>query len=563
MRPSAEIDVIAPEELAPGYYADNVRVVLDTVAARYRDLLRDDELALRDAFLDLSDDARRLWVRLVSRKGPLFRRDRLRYDEIDDLDAAADGLRACGLLDDGAEASAAELLRLLVRAEVAQLAAEATGVAPPRTAKRAELVSILVDALTPDELALRIRQRLVVLRPCGQARLLVYRLLFFGNLEQDWTELLLRDLGVVRYESYELRLEHRLFASRRAIDDTLAARAARLRLRHLLERGAHDEAIALGYEVSISSVDVDPVARPHVDRMLAKVGRLHERRGELEQALVLYEASPPARERRCRVLERLGRHEEALGLCRAMAAAPRDAAEADAAPKIEHRLRRALGEKPPPRRRRRRAVDELELERADDTVERLALAHFETQGRRGLWSENWLWRALFGLAFWDLVFAPVPGAFQHPFQLGPLDLDGPGFRAARADAVARRLDAIRSGDGLLERLLATAEEKRGVANRLVPWHDELESSLRFAVERVPGAALATICERLVQDPGRHRRGLPDLFVEAPRSAGGFVLYEVKAPGDQLRPEQKAWLDHLAAHDVPARVLRVRWRDSSR
>ena len=48
------------------------------------------------------------------------------------------------------------------------------------------------------------------------------------------------------------------------------------------------------------------------------------------------------------------------------------------------------------------------------------------------------------MAFWDVVFAPVAGAFQHPFQLGPLDLDSPGFRAARAEAVERRLEELRA-----------------------------------------------------------------------------------------------------------------------
>ena len=46
--------------------------------------------------------------------------------------------------------------------------------------------------------------------------------------------------------------------------------------------------------------------------------------------------------------------------------------------------------------------------------------------------ENTLFNALFGLLCWPAVFAPVPGAFFHPFQRGPADLGAPDFPARRA-----------------------------------------------------------------------------------------------------------------------------------
>jgi hypothetical protein len=49
-------------------------------------------------------------------------------------------------------------------------------------------------------------------------------------------------------------------------------------------------------------------------------------------------------------------------------------------------------------------------------VEGAALAALRGEGYRGFFAENWLWRALFGLAFWDIVYTPVPGAFLHSFQ---------------------------------------------------------------------------------------------------------------------------------------------------
>ncbi|KAG1240591.1 hypothetical protein G6F68_017511 [Rhizopus microsporus] len=46
--------------------------------------------------------------------------------------------------------------------------------------------------------------------------------------------------------------------------------------------------------------------------------------------------------------------------------------------------------------------------------------------------ENALINSLFGLLCWPAVFAPLPGAFFHPFQRAPADLDAPDFHQRRA-----------------------------------------------------------------------------------------------------------------------------------
>ena len=45
--------------------------------------------------------------------------------------------------------------------------------------------------------------------------------------------------------------------------------------------------------------------------------------------------------------------------------------------------------------------------------------------------ENKLMNALFGLAFWEQIFAPVPGAFHNPYQSVPTDMYDPAFSARR------------------------------------------------------------------------------------------------------------------------------------
>jgi len=66
-----------PEELPVGYYLKNLQTLLGFVDSHYNDHLSADEKNFSQSFRSLSVDARRLYVRLISRKGPLFRKDQL------------------------------------------------------------------------------------------------------------------------------------------------------------------------------------------------------------------------------------------------------------------------------------------------------------------------------------------------------------------------------------------------------------------------------------------------------------------------------------------------------
>lgn len=548
-----------PVELPEGYYAENFAAILRTVQTRYDDLLTAAEREFAQTFLErLSLGARRLYVRLASRKGPIFRRDRLDYPEIAELDDAAHELESAGLLDRAEEAEIGELLALLLRSEAEAMLRELGGEVPAGALK-AEVLETLAERIEADELRESLEERLGLLRPLGAEEVEVFRLLFFGNLHQDWTEFVLRDLGVVCYETYDLRRELRLFNERQAIDDTRLLRAARNAIGRHLAEGEAEPAFALAEEVLAGAGAWHASARRWADQVLVRTGRERERRGEWAEALRLYAAAerPPARERRARVLDRLERFAEALELCREIESSPRDEGEAEFAPRFAHGVRRRAGEKLPPRRRPKRRVEELDLELGGGgPVEALALEALAERGRVGIFAENWLWKSLFGLAFWDVIFAPVPGAFEHPFQLGPLDLHGPDFRRARRGMIADRLSELEAEEDLAPRLLEVYRAKSGTANALVSWHEGSLAALEFALERIEGRHLAVVCDRLSRDLRRYRRGLPDLFV-ARDEPPGFELLEVKAPGDQLRPEQGAWIDHLEARGIPAAVLKLR------
>ena len=66
----------------PFYYLINFQRVLDWLGRRYADLLDDEEQRFLDGFAQLPRGAQALLVRMVMRKGPLYRASKLVYGEI-------------------------------------------------------------------------------------------------------------------------------------------------------------------------------------------------------------------------------------------------------------------------------------------------------------------------------------------------------------------------------------------------------------------------------------------------------------------------------------------------
>ncbi|MDX1319961.1 MAG: VRR-NUC domain-containing protein, partial [Oceanospirillum sp.] len=88
----------------PFYYLLNARQVIDWCLRYHSDLLLDQERDLLNAFVQLPESAQGLLIRLIMRKGELFRTDSLDYAEIhaeigDDLTQAMEPLAQIGLID--------------------------------------------------------------------------------------------------------------------------------------------------------------------------------------------------------------------------------------------------------------------------------------------------------------------------------------------------------------------------------------------------------------------------------------------------------------------------------
>ncbi|KAJ7821131.1 VRR-NUC domain-containing protein [Mycena olivaceomarginata] len=190
-------------------------------------------------------------------------------------------------------------------------------------------------------------------------------------------------------------------------------------------------------------------------------------------------------------------------------------------------------------------------------VETRALQYYDKEhGLKGFHSETQILTTLFGLLFWDIIFAQVPGAFETPFQFGPLDIGEDSFYYARRERMEERLREIL--DGQAPTILAANDERYREDNTCcigVSWDVCGREDLLEIVECLGGGALAAICRLFCEDYHGRCSGGPDLIVWNPETKECRFV-EVKGPGDTLQENQKLWSDALLSAGCAVEVCHV-------
>ena len=263
------------------------------------------------------------------------------------------------------------------------------------------------------------------------------RVLFFGGQRGDLSAYVVRDLGITRFERYQIN--ERYFASREELDCYFGLADARRTLARL-----HDApALADGL---VERLRARPARRSLARRrnaLLIELGRWFERHDMLERALTCYVACDvhPGRERMVRVHHRLGDQSAVTAGLQAIRSAPLCDEERLFAERFGVRQRAAAG----------LSMTRVRLPGATpQAIERHALSVLCGNGARAWHCENAWPLGLTGLACWEVIFAPVDSAFANPFQTAPLDLFWDDFVTAR-DARIRSLFARLADPAALQR----------------------------------------------------------------------------------------------------------------
>ena len=519
------------------YYANNVCQLLRFVLDRYRDLLNKEELKFSTSVLELSADAQRLYARILSRRGPIFLVAQFVYREVKDVASALAELERNKLIKRNSEVPTELLCQKLTLRQLREVF-ELQEFKGPKPA----LVSKIQDTNAEESIFERIRLELPWFELDQTDRIATFSLLFFGDRYQDLSTFVVHDLGILRLEQYTLDSKHRQFKSRQEID-------CYLDWWELSERMSEEEPIETEQLIQsiqlLQSSNTNRTLERQRSKLLNRIGREFERRGELLQSLQAYRHSTlhPARERQMRLFHRLDQIFEMEELRMEISTNPWTIEEKLFAEKFKRKLKVDV---------KYNTNEQLLVDPSTANIEIFACSEFEARGWTAWHLENHLPSALFGLAYWAWVYAPVHEAFVNPFQIGPRDLYAPEFFNVRQEVC---VDPLTDAMPLTQRLEQTFEQKFGISNPLVNWKIFDKSVLEAVVRCMGEEAIRKLLQLMQPDLRQMRSGFPDLFVVKPDDTFEFV--EVKGPTDQVRPNQHIWLQALASKELPVSVLKYK------
>jgi hypothetical protein len=539
-RPSAIADPDVTAHPRPYYYLENFSVALDWLRARYHDLLSGEERQFIHDFEQLPTASAALAVRMIMRQGDLFRSTKLNYEEIGCPRRAAMPLVQLGWLDPAPQIDFLSLFRVLRKAELCA----AFGL--QQSLRKLEILELLAQMAgqsrtlkewwpnSPDEI-FQVRVHALCER---------LKFMFFGNYHQSWSEFVLADLGIFRYERIAIDHAARAFQSRRQIEDFHAI----YRCREMLEEETPLEEVLANMPGACDAAWIETKRA----KLLFAIAYLYERAGELAKALEVYRASThrEARVRSIRVLKKLQRSDEAAAVLALAQQNPTSEWEIQHCARISQRATRA----------RRQGWETLDLElpapNPPQRVELVVSEHLGTPESPVLYVENTLLNAIFGLLCWDAIFAPLPGAFFHAFHSGPADLNEPDFYQRRTALFAQCFAQLETGT-YRDTILKAFEIKSGIQTPFVAWQWLTREQLELALDCIPAAHLSAFFQRLLTDLKANRSGLPDLIQLWPGERR-YQLIEVKGPGDRLQDNQIRWLSYFVTRDIPVCVCKVAW-----
>jgi VRR-NUC domain len=543
--------------LEPFYYLQNFELVLATILERYTDLLLESERSFMNSFREAPRASRALLVRMVMRRGDLFRVSKLKYSEIGDTALAARPLIQAGWVDDHPKLSVEQLRGVFTKSELIG----ATGL-PRRyqSWRKDDLLRFLSAQLmeakefaewcsgSTDSL-----YRLLVAPICER-----FRLMYFGNYQQTWTEFVTADLKIFHYEKVDRTSHSRPFQTRRQIEVLEQLQACR----ELLEEGyALDELLP---KVPEPVADSDWLEERR-QKLLFGIARQYERAGDNEKAFSLYAQCTyrGARTRLIRLNSRLKNWSATLELCLKANGEPESEAERQYVRRVLPRVHKKLGlagsnDRAP-----------LVIPKFDLQFDAAPVGAVEYQVRNHLaanltdpnsvhYVENGLINALFGLLCWRAIFAPIPGAFFHDFHYGPVDLTSGHFYQRRQRQFDECLSELES-DCHRQTIWTTFKTKWGIQSPFVRWRAADKVLLRWALDCFPAAHLRLWFEWILRDVQDNRAGFPDLVQFWPEESR-YRMIEVKGPGDRVQDNQRRFLEYCVEKGMPVSVCHVTWRE---
>ncbi len=535
------------------YYRDHFEEFLQAVISQCRHLLAPEHHEFIQTYRDLEFSAQCLWVRMVNRATPYIRRNTLHYQEIPDTGIAIDVLVKTGFARGVTEPDWPHILSAHTKAELISLGG-AREKSPTKSARKSVWITSLGTQLDFEVYQSQLlSQQWLVRNTDHHLDYLLY--LFFGHCRGQLKQFSLRDLGVMR--------------TRRTQGSDPAGNAARFadiaeaqsaffhaRLAEQVTQCDCNELSRLLADVKYLPAAIGAVAQERRDLYLQRLG-LSSLATHRELALQTLEHSehPKAIEKWAREMYATGYREQVERKLEDILEDPATdelALFAEDFYRLKFQSKRvSLVTKMLRDASRSVTLDESWLGQAEQGVaQQYAAAEIQTW-----FVENTLWRALFGILFWEELFTPQIAGAVTEFDRLPQSIRDGSFGQLHSELVTQKLKLLDQPESAIRFLAAQVAQHFDQPNGVFSWHDQLLDELSILLRHAPAGAVAKVMQRMVQDYLAHKDGFPDLMV---LEGNALRFEEVKAPGDQLRRNQLARLRLLQQAGFSVEITQVQW-----
>jgi VRR-NUC domain len=514
------------------YYLCHFTVLINDLLPLYGHWLSAEEHEYLQALSQLPEPALCLYLRLINRKGVCFNPLQLNYPELGKVDDAGEplidqGFMTCPPTDATAAMAAwdAPLLKALAGAFLVEAGYRCHS-------KKRLLAGLQASPYLPDMLTHGLRYFgplwQVQYKPLWQWLLFLY----FGQPEHNLSRFALHDMRLNRPDGPDQLTP--LFEDRQDAERAFYW---------------HHKPLAVDEDIpTLIALPYGPAAETVRHRHLMQTAAQLEKQTRWDEAIALYQAIPQgtARIRHLKLLKKTGRLSEALTV-----AAQRNTQAVEEALYVERLLvrhKKATNTVVVPEQH-------VLLTPPDGvTIERHVLSHLASQGWQGLHAENWLWRSLFGLTFWDELHHN--GVYHHRLQVASRDLrHGKQFWLNRQKALEQRLNLLSDPVTWYALLAMTHWRHQGKPDALVNWSPQVLPTLQVWLNQLPLVGIKAVLLLMAQHIDSLTCGLPDLFIWRHEQCA-FV--EVKSPNDRLSILQTHWIRFFQQHELPVWVLKVRY-----
>ncbi len=535
--------------LPPKYYLDYFKYLLEFITSGSSHLLSHDDESFIALFDSLSEDAQCLIVRMMNRKGEYFRLEKFSYAEIENIPAAAEELVEAELISLDPPNDFL-LFNLFTKAELHQLY---PGRDFQKKYKEDIIQELAEENASEDYYALH--SKYTIMHLLIQEQIEYLKLLFFGHAHGMMTEFVIRDIGNVKLENMDGVEFTPWFDSLEEAKSVFELYKWDRTIKHAIPALLPEEIAELCGAVNWSIYLNHPKSSKIGDKFMLRLGEYFEKAGFFEDALTYYSLARkhPARERRIRIHEKLGESEYAKEIAEVAFESPFNASEKIFAKDfLEKKSKRNY------RSTTARINESPEITIADPKghrVENHALSYYEDLGYNGVHAENYLWRGLFGLVFWEELFGTDHATFHNPLQRMPSDLHTEAFYINRRLHLESKMKQFRSKKQLITFIEETYELKQGINNPMVGWHESLIPTLSACIHHLPMKGIKAVLLEMAKNVKDNSTGFPDLFIWHEKD---YQFYEIKSPNDHLSAQQLFWLDFFQEQKIKSDILRIKY-----